>query len=186
MPQARARYAKIERLVCALLASAPDGPPIGVEAMVRQRGITLRKGDLGDISGMLVRDGTTATIGVNARQHRARQRFTVAHEFGHYLLHAGIAEHADQTYRIRPRPDTDDVSVHFRSRASSEATDVEEIEANFFAASLLMPGEMLDRRSAMLAIDDDREVRRLAADFDVSPHAMSLRLANVYRRFVPY
>ena len=183
----RARYAKIERIVGALLASAPDCPPVGVEVMVKQKGIVLRQGDLGEVSGLLVRDDSGATIGVNAKQSRVRQRFTIAHEFGHFVLHEGIAQHVDQTYRIQSRgTETDNVRVNLRSDASSQATDVEEIEANFFAASLLMPRDMLDRRSAILAVDDEAEVQRLAGLFDVSAHAMSLRLANVYRRFAPY
>lgn len=182
----RARYAKIERLVDKLLASAPPGPPIGVEAMVRQRGITLRKGDLGEVSGLLVRREGEVTIGVNSTQHRVRQRFTIAHEFAHFILHDGIVEHVDHSYRINPRDAEPNIRVNYRSEASSQATDVEEIEANFFAASLLMPRVQLDQHSAVLAIDDDREVKRLAALFDVSAHAMSLRLANVYRRYAPF
>lgn len=183
----RARYAKIERTVEAVLASAPEGPPVAIEAMVSQRGIDLRKGDLGEISGLLARTGGSATIGVNAKQHRLRQRFTIAHEFGHFMLHEDIAEHVDETYRITPRKQTaDEVRVLLRSDLSSQATDVMEIEANFFAASLLMPKRMLDHHHAMLALDDDVKVRHLATLFQVSAHAMSLRLANIYRRYTPY
>ncbi len=187
MAPRRARYSKIERIVDSLLASSPGGPPVNVETMVRERGVILRKGDLGEVSGLLVRDGNVATIGTNAQQHRVRQRFTIAHEFGHFLLHEGIVEHVDHTYRIMPH-DTgaDGPRVNFRSDLSSQATDVEEIEANFFAASLLMPRSLLDQASAVLAIDDDRGVKHLANLFDVSAHAMSLRLSNVYRRFAPY
>ena len=187
MATLRARYARIERTVEAILASAPDGPPVAVEAMVGERGIDLRKGDLGEISGLLVRNGGNATIGVNAKQHRYRQRFTIAHELGHFMLHEGIAEHVDDTYRITPRKQTEDeVQVLLRSDISSQATDVMEIEANFFAASLLMPKKMLDHHDAMLALDDDMKVRQLAVLFQVSAHAMSLRLANIYRRYTPY
>lgn len=183
----RARYTKIERIVDALLASAPGEPPVAIEAMVQQRGVDLRQGDLGDVSGLLVRDGNRATIGVNSNQHRVRQRFTIAHEFGHFLLHEGIVEHVDHGYRITPRGEGPyDVRVNYRSPVSSQATDVEEIEANFFAASLLMPHSLLEEHSALLAIDDDGEVRKLARLFDVSAHAMSLRLSNVYRRYAPY
>ena len=183
----RARYAKIERIVEALLATAPGGPPVPLEAMVCQRHIDLRKGDLGEVSGLLVRGTDCTTIGVNSSQHRLRQRFTIAHEFGHFLLHAGIVEHVDHDYRINARDaPVDEVRVSYRSELSSQATDVEEIEANFFAASLLMPRSLLDEHSALLAVDDDKKVRKLASVFDVSGHAMSLRLSNVYRRYAPY
>jgi Zn-dependent peptidase ImmA (M78 family) len=158
-----------------LLASAAATVPVPVERMVKDRGITLRKGDLGDVSGLLLRDLGSATIGVNSTQSPVRQRFTIAHEFGHFLLHEGIVEHVDHGYR-----------VNYRSELSSQATEVEEIEANFFAASLLMPRSMLDEREAVAALDDDRMVRALAREFEVSQHAMSLRLANIYRQFAPY
>ena len=175
--QRRARYGRIERLVDELLDADPtaSSAPIAVEDMVRRLGITLRKGALEEVSGLLVRQGDTATIGVNSTHPRVRQRFTIAHEFGHFLLHQGIEEHVDHGYR-----------VNFRNEESSLARDVEEIEANFFAASLLMPKRMLDAMDAVNALDDDAMVRDLAKRFDVSAHAMSLRLANVYRRYAPY
>lgn len=49
-----------------------------------------------------------------------------------------------------------------------------------------MPRRLLDQLNAVEAIDDDDMVRDLARRFDVSGHAMSLRLANAYRRFAPY
>lgn len=175
MTPRRARYSKVERLVDGILASSAVTAPVPVERLVRDRGIIIRKGDLGDVSGLLVRNGERATIGVNATQSPARQRFTIAHEFGHFLLHDGIVEHVDRDYRI-----------NFRSAISSRATDVEEIEANFFSASLLMPRAMLDDREAIAALDDDRLVGALAKEFNVSRHAMSLRLANVYRLHAPF
>ena len=40
------------------------------------------------MSAVLVQKAKTATIGVNALHHPNRQRFSVAHELGHYLMHA--------------------------------------------------------------------------------------------------
>lgn len=173
----RARYGKIERLVEDLLAAEPHvSAPVPIERMVRSRGITIRRGALEDeISGLLVRDGDAATIGVNGAQSALRQRFTIAHEFGHYMLHEGMVEHVDRGYR-----------VNYRDQQSSLARDVEEIEANFFAATLLMPVRLLDEAGAVNAVDDDAMVKDLAKSFQVSRHAMSLRLANVYRRYAPF
>lgn len=173
----RARYGRIERMVDELLDAdgIGDAPPVPVEAMIHRRGISLQKGDLEDVSGLLVRDGSSSIIGVNGSHPAVRQRFTIAHEFGHFLLHEGIVEHVDHGYR-----------VNYRNDESSLARDVEEIEANFFAASLLMPKRMLDACGGVDAIDDDQRVKQLATRFNVSAHAMSLRLANVYRRFAPY
>lgn len=172
----RARYAKIDRMVGDLLDGLGAQPvPVRIDEVVARHGIELRQGDLGDVSGLLLRQDDRTIIGVNSRQHRTRRRFTVAHEFGHFLLHHGIKEHFDRTYVVK-----------FRSDLSSKATDVEEIEANYFAASLLMPAQELEKEQALLALDDDPAVERLAKRYDVSRHAMSLRLANVFRSHRPY
>jgi len=172
----RARYSKIEGMTELLLTQHRQvRPPVRVENIVRGLGLEVRAGDLKDVSGLLVRTGDTAVIGVNSTQSRVRQRFTIAHELGHFLLHEGIQHHVDHNYR-----------VNFRSEVSSSATSVDEIEANFFAASLLMPRHFLDAVNAVDAMDDDARVAELARAFDVSRHAMSLRLVNVYQHHSPY
>src|SRR5690606_34680315 len=80
-----------------------------------------------EVSGVLLREPNRTTIIVNARNAPARQRFTIAHEIGHYKLHRG-AVYLDGRTR-----------VNLRDGLSSTATDREEIEANAFAAALLMP-----------------------------------------------
>jgi len=122
-----------------------------------------------------VRSDSIATIGANINHPPVRQRFTIAHELGHYLLHLGLSSHFDRDYR-----------VNYRSAESSEATNVEEIEANFFAASLLMPRQFLEVDDAVKALDSDASVEKLAKRYAVSRHAMSLRLANVYRVHSPF
>jgi Zn-dependent peptidase ImmA (M78 family) len=176
MKPMRARYGKIEKLVEALLSEAHIvGPAVPIERLIRKHHIDLKVGNLEEVSGLLVRTGDSAMIGVNVGHPEVRKRFTIAHEFGHYMLHAGISAHYDRDYRI-----------NFRSRKSSEATDVEEIEANFFAASILMPKHFLDRDEAVMALDNDEEVAKLAKKYAVSRHAISLRLGNIYREHRPF
>ena len=75
------------------------------------------------------------------------------------------------------------VRVNFRDRTSSMAADREEIEANAFAAVLLMPGTMLrqelDRLPAAVRRDPDETTAALAERFDVSTAAMGFRLINL-------
>jgi Zn-dependent peptidase ImmA (M78 family) len=172
----RARYSKIDGMVTALLEQHQQfKPPVRIERIAKALGVELRSGDLGDISGVLVRSGETAVIGTNGTQSAQRQRFTIAHELGHYLLHEGVTNHVDRTYR-----------VNYRSAESSQATNVEEIEANYFAASILMPKKMMDELRAEEALDDDFKVHQLAKQFQVSRHAMSLRLVNLYEDATPF
>ena len=79
-----------------------------------------------------------------------------------------------------------DYCVNFRSDLSSKVTNVDEIEANFFAASILMPKQFLDELDVDEAVADDEKVAELAKLFDVSRHAMSLRLVNLYEEYVPF
>ena len=95
------------------------GPPVSAEQIARDLGaqITYETFD-GDISGMLLRDQGTLVIGVNSRHAPTRQRFTVAHEVGHILIHEGRPVFIDRFVR-----------VNFRDGESN----AEEVEANAFA-----------------------------------------------------
>lgn len=66
----------------------------------------------------------------------------------------------------------------------STAEDVEEIEANAFAAALLMPEPFLKKDLAMVVvdIDDEKQIQSLAKLYEVSDQAMTLRLANLSSR----
>ena len=110
-------------------------------------------------------------IGVNAKHPPTRQRFTIAHEIAHHVLHASAAFHVDNR-----------IAILRRDPKSSEGTDHTEIEANVFAAELLMPSSLLatdlvDLRTSDL--DDETEVKQLAKRYNVSPQAMTFRLANL-------
>jgi len=172
----RPRYARIERIVDQLLEEhGAVAPPVAVDKIARKAGVEIKYGELGDVSGLLVRANGRATIGVNVSHAPVRKRFTIAHELGHFLLHEVISAHYDRDYK-----------VNFRSVESSQATNVEEIEANFFAASILMPRRFLHDDSAVDQLDNDIGVARLAERYKVSRHAMSLRLVNLYEKHRPF
>jgi Zn-dependent peptidase ImmA (M78 family) len=122
---------------------------------------------------MLVRTDDVVVIGVDRSQAKHRQRFTIAHELGHLLMHPGrsvIVEHLRRPAR-----------VNFRDARSGLATDREEIEANQFAAGLLMPRRFLENDYEGMAerFDDDDVPARLARKYQVSEQAMRFRLMNL-------
>jgi Zn-dependent peptidase ImmA (M78 family) len=122
-----------------------------------------------DVSGMLVREPTRTVIGINQGHAATRQRFTVAHEIGHLQLHKG-----------RPLIMDTDVRVNLRDKVSSMATDREEIEANRFAAALLIPDFMVRSEISDLGFESAEElVTKLRRRFKVSPSAMNFRLVNL-------
>ena len=92
-----------------------------------------------------------------------RQRFTCAHELGHAILH---------------RTDMVDEKIAFR--IDGESTD-KEIEANHFAASLLMPETYLSDFFSTLSLEKPLPdcVEELAKHFQVSTQAMFYRLQNI-------
>lgn len=172
MTPLRARYARIDKMIDNLLAEhGVNEPYVPVDKMIKAKGIAIREIDLKDISGMLVREQGAVVIGVNSKQAKTRQRFTLAHEFGHYLLHEGKAVHYDKEFRL-----------DLRSSASSKGTDIEEIEANYFGSSLLMPRTFLERdvSDRFIDIEDGNAVKDLADRYRVSQQAMNLRLLNVF------
>jgi Zn-dependent peptidase ImmA (M78 family) len=143
-------------------------PPVPVEKIAAGLGLDVRNAPLdGDLSGVLVRNDGEVYIGVNSLHHMNRRRFTIAHELGHFALHRGIRMHVDRDFRVNWRDDD-----------SSKAVDPEEMEANRFAAELLMPTHLLLKDIEGLKRFDQRTVDLLARRYRVSPQAMRIRLSN--------
>jgi Zn-dependent peptidase ImmA (M78 family) len=87
---------------------------------------------------------------------------------GHFFLHAGLEEHVDENFRIA-----------WRSASSSKAVNWTEIQANRFAAELLMPTRFIERDLNSLEDIDKRTVALLAKRYIVSPEAMKIRLSQL-------
>ncbi|MCG8529852.1 MAG: ImmA/IrrE family metallo-endopeptidase [Desulfovibrionales bacterium] len=103
------------------------------------------------------KEGQRALIEYNAHEHPVRQRFTIAHELGHHVLHNGE--------RDRELP------CDFTMGGSQE-----EREANQFAAELLMPEDAVN---VLVRIKNVVAVPELAKIFGVSYSAMRWRLHNL-------
>lgn len=99
------------------------------------------------------------TIGINAKHHKKRQRFTLAHELGHYCLHRGkndVAFEDEVLYRI-------------------ENSSSIEYAANEFAARLLIPQDRLEKKIE----DGMTDLAELADYFEVSQDAMRYRVLSL-------
>jgi Zn-dependent peptidase ImmA (M78 family) len=154
--------------------------PLDVEAMATSAGIVvLRQVMDQNVSGALLRDGESVLLSINQGHSPTRQRFTIAHELGHFALHPGRQYTVDSTIR-----------VNWRNDLSSLATDREEIEANAFAAALLMPSDAVRREAIHLTEKPASEwnlfgqglagiTSALAEKFEVSTEAMGYRLVNL-------
>jgi Zn-dependent peptidase ImmA (M78 family) len=146
--------------------------PVPVSALAEALGLDVRYAPTtDDVSGALIREGHSAVIAVNSAQHENRQRFTIAHEIGHFVLHKRTQRHFDEDFRI-----------DFRNSVSSEATQRTEIEANAFAAALLMPEGFLRRDLLRMGAEEgdaDDAIQAMAVRYKVSRRAMELRLLNL-------
>lgn len=146
--------------------------PIDVEHVARVAGAVVAFEAYGeDLSGVLVKGEERVVIGVNSTHAKTRQRFTIAHECGHLALGHKGELFVDQT-------------VMRRDDRSSKAIDFQEIDANAFAAELLMPepliAEAVMRRQARRpGMTPSQLVGELAAEFEVSTQAMEYRLTNL-------
>jgi len=165
---------KIRRLAGELLEKySVTEPPVPIERIAESEGaLVVRNHFPGYESGFALREGGRWIIGVNTTTSPRRQRFTVAHELGHLLLHEGTL--------------ITDYSIYISKRdgKASLGTDKEEVEANGFAAEILMPKAMviaaLDRELELNeATSRDELIARLARVFRVSNEAMSYRLVNL-------
>jgi len=150
--------------------------PTPLDEIAKHFNITIQEDDFeGDISGVLFRDPdeNQTIIGVNSRHFKQRQNFTIAHELGHFMLHEGNKFRIDRNFR-----------VNFRDNNSSQATDFEEIEANAFAAALLMPEnkvrEVVKKKlKEGIDLEDSKELEKMASQFGVSEQALLIRLVKL-------
>lgn len=166
----RPRYAIARRKARELLKTARiEKAPVPVEQLAVLAGATIRYEPFaGELSGMVHRSSAGVIIGVNSMHAPTRRRFTIAHELGHLLLHRNEELHVDERFPIG-----------FRSELSSKAIDAAEIEANQFAAEMLMPSATLikDVRTLPTDIDSETAISQLAQLYQVSEQAMTIRLS---------
>ena len=143
--------------------------PVDVRSVAERLGAKVVYEDLDeDVSGFLLCESGASTIAINQQHHPNRQRFTLAHECGHLHLHA---DRGDRLWV--------DKTLFFRDASSSTGDHRAEIEANQFAAGLLMPTELV-----LSAFEPDHEfteahIVRLALRFEVSERAMTVRLISL-------
>lgn len=139
--------AAAERLIRERGISSLPVSPFDVAA---HDGIAVQGADLEGASGVLICSGTTFGILFSRRiQNEAFQRFSVAHELGHYHLPG------------HPEALLADGGVH-RSHAGFESGDSYEVEADHFAAGLLMPRHLF--KVALASGGEGLEAIRAAAD----------------------
>lgn len=138
-----------------------SAPPIPVVEIAEGNGVDVVFADFGvyreTVAGFC--DFRAAKLFVNRADKLERQLFTIAHEFGHWVLHREFFLKNPDKYPVFPR---------FQSGASKNAY---EQEANKFAANMLVPDRLLRPVSSA-------PVSVLANIFKVSKTMMEFRLQD--------
>ena len=148
-----------------LISKHQSSTPIKIGEIAKDLGLIVKSSTLrAGISGEIKKVNGQFTIRVNRHDPKVRQRFTVAHEIGHFLLHQdqigdGIVD--DILYR-------------------SSLSDVLEAQANRVAADLLMPWALIEK-SLKVHRNLKSEVRleKLAQELEVSSTALKIRLGKL-------
>ena len=154
--------------IFSILERFKENIPVNVELLVTSLGIKLQYVLMNSANdnGYLEKVNGTYKIVVNDLSSPNRQRFTIAHELGHYFLHRSLfGDDVGETrmYRDNTKQSNQNITHHH------------EIQANQFAAELLVPLEKLKEE----ADSWDRDPVALAKIFKVSPAAMEIRLKSI-------
>lgn len=148
--------------------------PIPIVKIINDAGFSIFRQDLPtDMGGYIVisddveeKFGNDKIIVVNENEKVSRQRFSLAHEFGHFLLDPN-AKNVAEYYDAFERDDN--------------KTDLEKM-IDRFAAELLIPADNFKRRYVAVKdkyIDNYDLFKDLACYFDVPPIAIQKRFLEV-------
>lgn len=153
---------RAEALISEFGISLPS--ELDVEAIACDAGMDVRYELLDGCEATLVGVKNQAIATIRPSGNRGRERFSVAHELGHWNLHRG------KSFRCR----VDDQSENLASDATLEK------EADSYAAHLLMPRYLFDPAIRSGAkIPTFKHIEEVAQAFEVSMAAAVIRMAEV-------
>ncbi|WP_454597089.1 ImmA/IrrE family metallo-endopeptidase [Qipengyuania sp. SM2507] len=148
----------------AIIEKYKQDVPVNLGGLAAELGLEVYQSTLEPKISGLIEPSPTASSGFRIKLNRhdplVRQRFTLAHEIAHFLLHRfdigrGVVD--DTLYR-------------------SNLSDRKEVQANKLAAQLIMPMPLINAEAAKLrGLSGDRLVEQLAKKFKVSQEAMRIK-----------
>ena len=141
---------------------------IDIEAIAYNFGAHVRRAPLGGCEGRVLGIGNHAIITVNSASSVARQRFSIAHELGHWLKDRDLVLSRCHENALA------------RSWGNNQKGSLRELRANKFASELLLP-TIFFTRSIKGSAHTLTDCSRLADEFGASLTAAAIRLvqANV-------
>lgn len=121
------------------------------------------------LSGAYFKEGENLYIAVNDGHNEHRQRFSIAHEIGHHIMHESAIFHYDKL--IYDKSSKQERQIFYRAE---DIISLDEVEANHFAAALLMPRKSVEEDFLKMP-----SVCQLSEKYNVSEEAMQYRLINI-------
>ena len=142
--------------------------PVDVRAIIEELGVDYIEEPMQDNqSGRIDYNDPFCIITINSNESAQRQRFTAAHELGHFLLHRDLLRHEGHLDRL--------FGIEQSENPVSPLKMKHEVQANRFAAELLMPSRLVKRYFAEYSGD----ANRIAKQFEVSIAATNVRLKSL-------
>lgn len=157
----KSEYASPGKFLKKLGVERPE--EIDIEAIAEYCGATILYESLGGCEGRIIGYGDRACITVNKTSSRPRQRFSGAHELGHWM---------------RDRERINAFTCTAKMFSTEWSTNNPERRANTYAAELLMP-DFLFRKDAVNRSITLASVRELASLYQTSLSATALRLVEL-------
>jgi Zn-dependent peptidase ImmA (M78 family) len=152
-----------EKAISLLKMAGINKPPVDVNKIAKVLGFNVIPFDYPDeFSGEIYIEGDIKSIGVNKNHSESRQRFTIAHEIGHYINGHIFYDKTGKIYK--------DESFDF-----SNPLHQQEKEANMFAAELLVPKEFIIKDLNNFGLD----IAKLTELYQVSEQMMWIRLTSL-------
>lgn len=156
--------ARARSLRSSLLLAHPCDMEIEDIAWLMHR-IAVREVDIKGCDGRLLRQGERSIISIRASiQEPGKKRFTIAHELGHFDMHAG---------QNQLEICTDPGALHSYLRDSTE-----EKEANAFAVEFLLPEDLVKPMCGKLQPNFD-SFGKIAEEFQVTFTAAAMRFMDL-------
>lgn len=165
-----------ESLVQGILKQVPEMPiPVPIEDVARVVDISsIEAISASGFEGGLItdREKSQGVILVNRENHRQRQRFTIGHELGHFLMPHLPEEGVQFMCTVA------DMQKSSASKTMGRVTRME-VEANRFAANMLMPAKLFQSDLSRSIAPDLTVLLHLAEKYDTSKEATARRFCNL-------
>lgn len=154
-----------------LISRYQKSAPVDVYRLASAFGITVQYQTMNNsISGFIEKIGDSYLIAINKDHPNTRQRFTLAHEIGHWMYHRELIDRMEDNKLVDTKMYRSDRNFASKIPYSFERA------ANIFAVDLIMPSDLIHRLIYEEGIENTLELAKI---LEVSKKALSYRLEDL-------